>query len=91
MYGGTQSTAKHGLIYVYACALKHGGQPADGGHPGGWRMGGRADTPTGGGQGNATLQMGTHAHAMGEGRIRREPQRGGREDVSTKYLAILFF
>jgi hypothetical protein len=41
--------------------------------------GGRADTPAGGGQGGAILRMGIHAYAMGEGRIRREPQRGGRE------------
>jgi hypothetical protein len=27
--------------------------------------------------------MGIHAYAMGEGRMRREPQRGGREDAST--------
>ena len=39
--------------------------------------GGRADTPAGGGQASAILRMGIHAHA------RREPQRGGREDVST--------
>jgi hypothetical protein len=45
--------------------------------------GGRADTPAGGGQAGAVLRMGMHAHAMGEGRIRREPQRGGRVDVST--------
>ena len=52
--------------------------------------GGRADTPAGGGQadtgGGAILRMGIHAYAMGEGRIRREPQRGGREDVSTHPL-----
>jgi hypothetical protein len=61
-------------IYI----LKYGGPPADGGHPGG-----RADTLAlaGGGQGGAILRMGIHAYAMGEGRIRREPQRGGREDV----------
>jgi hypothetical protein len=40
-------------------------------------------TPAGGGQAGAILRMGIHAYAMGEGRIRREPQRGGREDVST--------
>jgi hypothetical protein len=45
--------------------------------------GGRADTPADGGQGGAILRVGIHACAMGEGRIRREPQRGGREDVST--------
>jgi hypothetical protein len=37
----------------------------------------------GGGQGGATLRMGMHAYAMGEGRTRREPQRGGREDAPT--------
>ena len=47
--------------------------------------GGQADTPAGGGQAGAILRMGIHAYAMGEGRIRREPQRGGREDVSTYY------
>jgi hypothetical protein len=46
--------------------------------------GGRVDTPTGGGQAGATLRMGINAYAMGEGRIRREPQRGGREDASTE-------
>jgi hypothetical protein len=35
-------------------------------------------------RGGAIPRMGIHAYAMGEGRIRREPQRGGREDVSTK-------
>ena len=49
--------------------------PAGGGHPdpGGQRTGG-------------ALYYGwayIHAYAMGEGRIRREPKRGGREDVST--------
>ena len=63
------------------------GHPADGGHPGGRRTGGRADTPAGRGRGGgAILRMGIHAYAMGEGRIRREPQRGGREDVSTHPL-----
>ena len=51
-----------------------------------------ADTPAGGGRADrrtprraadrgrgAILRMGIHAYAMGEGRIRREPQRGGRE------------
>jgi hypothetical protein len=59
-----------------------------------------ADTPAGGGgrangrtprraadRGGAILRMGIHAYAMGEGRIRREPQRGGREDVSTGAVA----
>jgi hypothetical protein len=44
------STAKYGLIYIYIYVLKYGGPPPDGGHPGGRRTGGRADTP-GGGQG----------------------------------------
>jgi hypothetical protein len=47
------STAKHGLIYIYVYLLKHGGPPADGGHPGGRRTGGQADTPAGSGQGGA--------------------------------------
>jgi hypothetical protein len=47
------------------------------------------DTPAGGGQGGAILRMDIHACAMGEGRMRREPQRGGREDVPTyTYLFI---
>jgi hypothetical protein len=46
-----------------------------GGHPGGQRTGG-----------GAILRMGIHAYAMREGRTRREPQRGGREDVSTHPL-----
>jgi len=45
--------------------------------------GGRADTPAGGGQadtgGGAILRICIHAYAMGEGGIRMEPQRGGRE------------
>jgi hypothetical protein len=46
--------------------------------------GGRADPPTGGGPadlggGGAILRRGIHAYAMGEGGIRREPQRGGRK------------
>jgi hypothetical protein len=52
-HGGTCSAAKHGLIYVYTHVLTHGGPPADGGHPGGRRTGGRADTPAGSGQGGA--------------------------------------
>jgi hypothetical protein len=82
IYGGTYSTAKYFLTYIYIYVLKYGGPPSDGGHPGGRRTGGRADTPAGGGQGGAILRMGIHAYAMGEGRTRREPQRGGREDVS---------
>jgi hypothetical protein len=54
-----------------------------------------ADTPAGGGRADgrtlrrvvdrvgAILRMGIHAYAMGVGRMRREPQREGREDVST--------
>ena len=41
-----------------------------------------ADTPAGGGQGGAILRMGIYPYATGEGRTRREPQRGGREDAS---------
>jgi hypothetical protein len=47
MYGGTYSTAKHGLIYIHMHVLKCGGPPADGGHPGGRRTGGRAGHPGG--------------------------------------------
>jgi hypothetical protein len=32
--------------------------------------------------------MGIHAYATGEGRIRREPQREGREDVSTVLVGL---
>jgi hypothetical protein len=53
MHGGTYSAAKHGLIYIYIYILKHGGPLADGGHPGGRRTGGQADTPAGSGQGGA--------------------------------------
>jgi hypothetical protein len=45
--------------------------------------GGRAEALAGGGQAGAILRMGIHPYVMGEGRIRREPQRGGREDAST--------
>jgi hypothetical protein len=45
IYGGACSTARHGFIYVYTYTyiyiLKYGGPPADGGHPGGRRTGGR--------------------------------------------------
>jgi hypothetical protein len=47
--------------------------------------GGRADTPAGGGQAGAVLRMGIHAYAIAGRRIQREPQRGGREDVSAVY------
>jgi hypothetical protein len=56
-----------------------------------------ADTPAGGGRADGrthrraadrgALHYGwacTHAHAMGEGRTRREPRRGGREDAPTR-------
>jgi hypothetical protein len=83
--GGTYSTAKCGLIYIhiyYICtkAWRMAGhqQTADTPACGGWRTGGRADTPAGGGQGGAMLRMGMNACALGEGRTRREPQRGGR-------------
>jgi hypothetical protein len=53
--GGECSSATCGFIYtsitdVHVYMLHHGGPPADGGHPSGWRTGGRADTPAGGGQ-----------------------------------------
>jgi hypothetical protein len=54
-----------------------------------------ADTPAGGGQGGAipiqrtVLRMGIRSYAMGEGRIRREPQRGGREDVCINIYYII--
>jgi hypothetical protein len=56
--------------------LKYGGPPADGGHPGGRRTGGHPGGRRTGGRyttGGHTL----YAYAMGEGRIRREPRRGG--------------
>ena len=47
IYGGTYSTTKYGviyvyiyLIYIYIYLLKYCGPPADGGHPGGRRTGG---------------------------------------------------
>jgi hypothetical protein len=55
--------------------------PAGGGRADIPAGGGQADTPAGGGQAVAILRMGIHACAMGEGRIRREPQRGGRGDL----------
>jgi hypothetical protein len=78
------NAAKCGLsmsIYILYIILKHGGPPADGDTPAG---GGRADTPVGGGQAGAMLRMGMHACAMGERRMRSEPQRGGREDISAR-------
>jgi hypothetical protein len=57
-------------LYIYL--LQYGGPSADGGHPGGRRAVGRRD-------GHTCLW-----YAMGEGGIRREPQRGGREDLPTK-------
>jgi hypothetical protein len=103
-------------LYLYICvlstiaaAVKCGGPPANGGHPGGRWTGGRAYTLAGGGQGGAIIFIyyrwaypGTDIHsycwgkggyggspnATGEGRVRREPQRGGREDVSTILLTV---
>ena len=69
MYGGTYSTAKYGLIYIYIYVLKYGRPPADGGHPSGRRTGGRADTPAGGGQGGRYT---TDGHTC--------LRHGGRED-----------
>jgi hypothetical protein len=85
MYGGTYSTATCGFIYIYTYnkvwrATSGRRTPRT---PAG---GGRADTTAGGGQAGATLRMGVHACAMGERGMRREPQRGGREDVSTNPL-----
>ena len=67
------STVTHGIIYVYVvynilqCSTAWGHQRTVGIPAGG----GRADTPAGGGQvgipAGATLRMGMHAHAMGEG------------------------
>jgi hypothetical protein len=70
MYGGTCSTAKYGLIYIYIYALKYGGPSADGGHPGGRQTGERADTPAGSGQGGRYT---TDGHTC--------LRYGGREDT----------
>jgi hypothetical protein len=53
--------------------------------------GGRADTPAGGGQAGAmqVLRMGINSYVAGEGRTRRKPRRGGREDVSTFAFHLL--
>jgi hypothetical protein len=56
--------------------------PAGGGRADTPAGGGQADTPAGGEQAGAILRTGMHACAMGEGRIRREPQHGGRKDAS---------
>ena len=59
------------------CTLKHGGPPADGGHPGG-----RADTPAGGGQADkgggsgGALPYATDGHTC--------LRYGGREDADTE-------
>ena len=71
-HGGACSAVTHGIIYIYVhlCMLEHSmaGHQRTVGIPAG---GGRADTPTGGGQvdipAGATLRMGMHAHAAGEG------------------------
>ena len=56
------------IIYNVHATVQHGGHQWTVGIPAG---GGRADTPAGGGQvgipAGATLRMGMHAHAMGEG------------------------
>ena len=74
-HGGTYSTVTYGIIYII-CVYKLNayystawpGHQRTVGIPAG---GGRADTPAGGGQvgipAGATLRMGIHAHAMGEG------------------------
>jgi hypothetical protein len=46
------------LIYIYIYLLTYCGPPADGGHPGGRRTGGRADTPAGSGRGGGALYYG---------------------------------
>jgi hypothetical protein len=56
---------------------------------GGGQADGRTPRRAEDGGGGAILRMGIHAYAMGEGRIRRESQRGGREDVSTSAIARL--
>ena len=66
---------------------RHPGGRRTGRHPGG-QTPRRADTPAGGGQATGGRYT-TDGHTclrydMGEGRIRREPQRGGREYASTK-------
>ena len=75
-HGGTYSAVTHGIIYnIYVhfiyniyTTVQHGGHQRTVGIPAG---GGRADTPAGGGQvgipAGATLRMGMHSHAMGEG------------------------
>jgi hypothetical protein len=74
IYGGTYSTAKYGLIYIYIYdVLKYGGPPADGGHPGGRRTGGRADTPAGSGQGGGRGRYTTDGNTC--------LRYGGREDT----------
>jgi hypothetical protein len=65
-------------ISTYIYILKYGGPPADGGHPGERRTGGHP----GGRRTGGRYTTDGNTCAMGEGRIRREPQRGGREDVS---------
>jgi hypothetical protein len=63
--------------------------PAGGGRADIPAGGGQADTPAGGGQaergigGGAILRMGIHACAMGERRIRREPNVEAGKGVST--------
>ena len=56
------------IIYNIYATVQHGGHQRTVGTPAG---GGRADTPVGSGQvgipAGATLRMGMHAHAMGEG------------------------
>ena len=73
-------------VYITAGTPAGGGRrtPAGGGQADTPAGGGQADTPAGGGQAGAILRMGINAYAMGEKRTRREPQRGGREDVSTR-------
>jgi hypothetical protein len=86
VYGITHSIIRPSMalpISIYII-LKYGGPPADGGHPGGRWTGGHPGGRRTGGR-YCILRVDVHAYAtrMGEGRIRREPQRGGRKDVST--------
>jgi hypothetical protein len=77
IYGGTCSRAWLCGIYMYTIIYSVVGTPADGGHPGG-----QADPP-GGRHGTNKLSLRACACATGKGGrgMRREPQRGGREDA----------
>jgi hypothetical protein len=90
--GGTYSAATYGFIYVYICIIYYSYSSIDGGHPGGRRAGGHpAPRRTADRRAfRRALCYGweyMHAYAMGEAgkedTVRREPQRGGRDDAST--------